>query len=177
MKTLYTLITFLLVMSCSEEKKDMAMEMSDEAKMNQPKAVNLASMNNPILDNYFKIQEELVNDKSENVMTNAAALKTAVEAAEFDNKDFMLASVEELLKAKTITDIRIAFKPLSDHMIAYAENNPVSSNVYLMHCPMAFHNKGADWLQNSEKLYNPYFGSKMLTCGSTKKTIAAKSEM
>ena len=172
MKTLYTMLTLLLVMSCSEEKKEMAMNMSDEAKMNQPKAVNLASMNNPILDNYFKIQEELVNDKIDNIMINAQALKTAVEAAEFKNQEFMLSTVNDLLKAKTITDIRIAFKPLSDHMIAYAESNPVSNDVYLMHCPMAFHNKGADWLQNSETLYNPYYGSKMLTCGSTTKTIA-----
>ena len=38
--------------------------------------------------------------------------------------------------------------------------------VYLLHCPMAFNDAGADWLSNSTEIKNPYFGSKMLTCGS-----------
>lgn len=35
-----------------------------------------------------------------------------------------------------------------------------------MHCPMAFDDKGADWLQRGEDLLNPYFGAEMLRCGS-----------
>lgn len=34
-----------------------------------------------------------------------------------------------------------------------------------MHCPMAFDDKGADWLQRGEDLVNPYFGDEMLRCG------------
>ena len=29
----------------------------------------------------------------------------------------------------------------------------------LMHCPMVYSDRGADWLQNSEPLQNPYFGA------------------
>jgi Cu(I)/Ag(I) efflux system membrane fusion protein len=37
--------------------------------------------------------------------------------------------------------------------------------LYRAHCPMAFGNRGADWLQATEAITNPYFGSKMFRCG------------
>ena len=40
--------------------------------------------------------------------------------------------------------------------------------VYYQFCPMAFDNKGAYWLSSTEEISNPYFGDKMLHCGSTK---------
>lgn len=33
------------------------------------------------------------------------------------------------------------------------------------HCPMAFDNKGAYWLQEEQTVLNPFFGSAMLRCG------------
>jgi hypothetical protein len=38
-------------------------------------------------------------------------------------------------------------------------------------CPMAFNNKGAYWLSNTEEIRNPYFGDKMPGCGKVKETI------
>ena len=43
--------------------------------------------------------------------------------------------------------------------------------LYLQHCPMAFDNEGADWLSSGEEIRNPYFGDKMLTCGSVKESF------
>jgi membrane fusion protein, copper/silver efflux system len=37
--------------------------------------------------------------------------------------------------------------------------------LYRAHCPMAFGNRGADWLQATEEIANPYFGAKMFRCG------------
>lgn len=174
MKILIMLMVLMVSMSCSKEKKEMAMEMSDEAKLMQPKMVNMATMNDPILDHYFMIQEKLVNDKKDEINSYAMEINKALELSEYKDKEIMMMAAKAVSEAKTIAEVRIAFKPLSDQMIAYAEHANLSSNVYLMHCPMAFDNKGADWLQNSEKLYNPYYGSRMLTCGSTKRTISAK---
>jgi Cu(I)/Ag(I) efflux system membrane fusion protein len=42
---------------------------------------------------------------------------------------------------------------------------------YYEFCPMAFDNQGAYWLSMEEKIRNPYFGDKMLTCGSVKETV------
>ncbi len=43
--------------------------------------------------------------------------------------------------------------------------------VYVQFCPMAFDNAGADWLSMDAQILNPYFGSKMLKCGSIKGTF------
>ena len=38
--------------------------------------------------------------------------------------------------------------------------------IFKFHCPMAFNGKGSDWLQNTDKLENPYLGQSMLKCGN-----------
>lgn len=42
---------------------------------------------------------------------------------------------------------------------------------YYEFCPMAFNDQGGYWLSESEKIRNPYFGDKMLTCGSVEETL------
>jgi membrane fusion protein, copper/silver efflux system len=37
--------------------------------------------------------------------------------------------------------------------------------VYRQFCPMAFDDKGAFWLSESDEILNPYFGDMMLNCG------------
>lgn len=65
-------------------------------------------------------------------------------------------------------DLRIAFHGISIWMITMVEGKWVSDNEDLIkfHCPMAFDKKGAYWIQEEEEVMNPYFGSKMLRCGS-----------
>ena len=41
----------------------------------------------------------------------------------------------------------------------------IDGPVYRIHCPMAFDNSGADWLQGDQTVSNPYFGAAMLRCG------------
>ncbi|MFO7898316.1 MAG: hypothetical protein R6V58_04560, partial [Planctomycetota bacterium] len=50
-------------------------------------------------------------------------------------------------------------------VLRHAERVEGVDPVYKLHCPMAFNNRGADWLQPKKAVRNPYYGSKMLTCG------------
>lgn len=73
---------------------------------------------------------------------------------------------------KEIGELRTAFQTVSDGMIGIISSfKPYNKTLYIEHCPMANDNKGADWLSLEEKIKNPYFGSKMLDCGSVKETI------
>jgi Cu(I)/Ag(I) efflux system membrane fusion protein len=45
------------------------------------------------------------------------------------------------------------------------------ATLYVQHCPMANDNEGADWLSDDEEILNPYFGDKMMTCGTVQDTI------
>lgn len=46
-------------------------------------------------------------------------------------------------------------------------------DLWLMHCPMVYDDKGADWLQTAESLRNPYFGAAMLICGEVKENLSS----
>lgn len=46
-----------------------------------------------------------------------------------------------------------------------------ATTAYYEFCPMAFNDKGAYWLSDNEKIRNPYFGDKMLTCGSVEEKL------
>lgn len=43
--------------------------------------------------------------------------------------------------------------------------------IYYEYCPMALDNQGAYWLSDTQEIQNPYFGEKMLSCGSVKDVI------
>ncbi len=43
--------------------------------------------------------------------------------------------------------------------------------LYYQHCPMANNNQGAYWLSSNKEIRNPYFGEKMLNCGSTEEVL------
>ena len=47
----------------------------------------------------------------------------------------------------------------------------VNEKVYEQFCPMADNDNGAYWLSLSEVIENPYFGSKMMKCGSVESVI------
>ena len=67
------------------------------------------------------------------------------------------------------------FERLSNAIIAAVKVNPDSfeGELFIMHCPMVYPDRGADWLQSFEFLQNPYFGARMLRCGSIEETIKA----
>ena len=75
--------------------------------------------------------------------------------------------------AKDIEQLRQQFALLSEQMYAVGQDfgPPEKSPLYQLKCPMAFNNRGATWLQQTEDTHNPYFGSAMPTCGSVINTI------
>jgi Cu(I)/Ag(I) efflux system membrane fusion protein len=48
--------------------------------------------------------------------------------------------------------------------------------IHVVHCPMAFDNRGADWLQADREIANPYFGDAMLRCGEVRRTVEPVSD-
>lgn len=137
-----------------------------------------------LFDRYFLLKDALVKDDLTTAKKQAGELKKA-----FENTGMSLftgkahdhwmrhsgAAVEALNMLAAATDIEGArkyFKPLSGQMVALAKAfGPFGETVYVQHCPMADNNTGADWLSLDEQIKNPYFGDKMLKCGSVTATI------
>ena len=84
-------------------------------------------------------------------------------------------SLTKTSRAGKIEALRKEFALLSELMLKAAKHfgPPPGATLYQLWCPMAFDNRGATWLQSSEDVHNPYFGSVMLKCGDVVDVIAA----
>jgi len=65
-------------------------------------------------------------------------------------------------KSSSLKEARLAFEALSDKAKQLAAGQ---SGYYIVNCPML----KKDWVQNSEKIGNPYYGKEMGSCGEIKK--------
>ena len=63
------------------------------------------------------------------------------------------------------------FMSLSKNMYELIKAAKPAETIYYQFCPMANDGKGANWLSKESAIKNPYYGSQMLSCGSTVETI------
>lgn len=81
-------------------------------------------------------------------------------------------SLQSIQASADIEEQRKAFSDLSDNMYKTIKAYGLGGvDAYYEFCPMAFDNQGAYWLSSEDKIRNPYFGEKMLTCGEVKEKL------
>lgn len=113
-----------------------------------------------LLDSYFAVQKALSLDNLADAAGHAAVLDKHYSAALSSSKD---------LKSAREVFVVISNRLYED--IAGA-GEKIRRPVYRFFCPMAFESRGAYWLQDNDKIQNPYFGSVMFGCGELKETIS-----
>ncbi len=86
-------------------------------------------------------------------------------------------AAQQFLNAPNIEAARTAFEPISEQMEKAVRTfgSGDLGPVYRLHCPMAFGSRGAYWLQPREQVNNPYYGERMLRCGSVTDTLATET--
>lgn len=98
--------------------------------------------------------------------TKKLMLDTSLNATITSYKKTMVNAVDALIKERDIQQKRRQFGVISDALYSLMQAAPYKgATVYQLHCPMAF-DSGANWLNDQPVVNNPYYGSKMLTCGS-----------
>jgi len=131
-----------------------------------------------VFENYFAIQASLAGDSMEGIPEKAKALAEAItqryeNAMEGDAHKHgsdahalmthIMDSTKSLAKKTDISSAREEFGKVSEKMVEYwklsGEHQSVKAHVF--RCDMA--NK--IWLQDSDEIRNPYYGSAMLRCG------------
>ena len=111
----------------------------------------------PMLEGYSAVSTALYKDELD------AAKQAAAGMVKHDKDSAIGKHCQAIADSKTIEEARTHFKALSDAAIPVAKEKKM---MHEMHCPMAFGNKGASWLQKSaDEVQNPYFGAKMPHCG------------
>lgn len=119
---------------------------------------------------YIALKDALVASQSGEVQKAAEKLKQSLESVK-DAKTVQ-EEADKIASASNLDDQRKAFASLSKEMAVLVKANaPSKGEVYLDYCPMANGNTGAYWLSSQREIKNPYFGDKMLKCGSVKETI------
>lgn len=120
---------------------------------------------NPLIHSYLSIQEALAADDLSAAQIAASGVDFHAESDDTP----LIAAVRSISDANDIEAARVGFEKFSAIVIAQlVSSSELSESLYLAHCPMAFGNKGASWVQSGKTITNPYFGSKMLHCGTLK---------
>lgn len=143
---------------------------------------------NSVYNSYFNLQFEFSHDNFDAVknqsnefikslqMVDMSLLKGEAHQAWMKQLNMMQSALNSIQNAQDLEKARTFFETLSNALILTTKKfgGDGSQNIYLYHCPMAFNNKGADWLQNKQGTENPYYGSKMFSCGSEKEVLVNK---
>lgn len=81
-----------------------------------------------------------------------------------------------LSKANDLKTLRFAFALLSDELLTLQRVFGLlnSSELYELHCPMAFEGRGASWIQIDTTVRNPYYGASMLKCADKVEPLGKK---
>lgn len=74
-------------------------------------------------------------------------------------------------ETENIDTQRKAFSELSESLIRSAKSFGTDDVFYVVHCPMANDDQGANWLSIKNEVLNPYFGDMMLNCGDVVEKI------
>jgi len=132
-----------------------------------------------LTEKYILLKDAFVQTDSKTAATAAEGFKAAlanVDSAiiEGDAQAYWLKKLKGLEKqSQKITEIadvekqRKRFQGITKLLIPVLQAFGVAgTTIYIQHCPMAFNNRGADWLSIEEQIRNPYFGDKMMKCGS-----------
>ncbi|MAT15377.1 MAG: metal transporter, partial [Planctomyces sp.] len=131
---------------------------------------------------YLPVQQQLADDKA--VSEEAASgLRAAAESLvndeqlEGDLQDLAneIASASEHLHHMEIAKARESFKPISHAVLRLARQargSGAEEDYIHFYCPMV-EGGGGDWLQATEPLLNPYWGSEMLHCGENVESLEA----
>jgi hypothetical protein len=77
----------------------------------------------------------------------------------------------EHISESAIDHQREHFDTLSKDVIDLIAITGTERTLYQDFCAMYNDNKGAQWLSATKEIKNPYYGSKMMTCGSVQKQI------
>lgn len=136
-----------------------------------------------VFDNYFSVKDALVKTDAATSSAKANELVKAIKAVEMTKlsmeehtvwmkitKD-LTTNAEKIATSKDVAKQRETFALLSKSIYDLAKASKQEAPVYYQRCPMYNNGNGANWLSKEAAVKNPYYGSQMLTCGSTVETL------
>lgn len=139
-----------------------------------------------VISSYLLLKDKLVMDNS-NIKKEVKNITTDLQKVEVillvedahtiwtKTSTNLSKDLKKLEQAVTIEEQRVLFSSISNELMKVSKKlgleMPNKKPVYIDFCPMANNDKGGYWLSADSAIKNPYFGEKMLKCGSVKSVL------
>ena len=172
-------------MESGEDHHEGGMNMHDDESMESNSMMDSGqktSKTDMLVANYLDLKNALVGDDKDGAAKAGGTMVMAFNS--FDTNSFNSDQQNELkdiiedakehaehIEKSPIDHQREHFDVLSKDMIDLIAITGTEEKLYQDFCPMYNNNKGAQWLSATKEIKNPYYGSKMMTCGSVQKEI------
>ncbi|GBF20575.1 DUF3347 domain-containing protein [Arenibacter sp. N53] len=172
-------------MGSGENHHDEGMDMPHDGSLESKSMMGdgqKSSKSDMLVANYLELKDALVED-NQNAASKAGG-KMVMAFNNFDISSYASKQQEELkdiiedgkehaehIAESPIEHQREHFDVLSIDLIDLIAITGTEKTLYQDFCPMYNNNKGAQWLSATKEIKNPYYGSKMMTCGSVQKQI------
>lgn len=166
-----------------KQNASLPIEANNNAITNETAIITNTNPLTTVFDNYFLLKDALVQSNSKEASNKALNLQNTLQTIKMEQlstkehvvwmkieKD-LKSITQNIAKANTIEKQRNYFIALSKNMYELLKVSSTEQTIYYQHCPMANNGKGANWLSKENTIKNPYYGSQMLSCGSTIETI------
>ena len=165
--------------------EESAAEMNNSMEMTSThmnESIDLSPME-AIFENYFDLKDELVKSDAKSTSEKAKRLMTVINMVKMQElksdvhtvwmkvMNDLKSDTDKIANATNIEKQRASFVTLSENMYQLMKVSKTEESIYVQHCPMANDGKGANWLSKENQVKNPYYGSKMMSCGKTIETI------
>ena len=144
-----------------------------------------------VVQGYLELQEALAADDDAAALQAVTRTRTALAEVEVDlaeqaglawrqDSSRLDEALAAMAAAGDLAGRRAPLQTLTDAVWTTAQRFtvPFPETLRRFSCPMAYQNKGGDWIQLDPTTANPYFGAGMLLCGSQTDTLqtAARDE-
>jgi hypothetical protein len=187
MKKLSVISFSLVVLACNNSNESKQSEAPP--KVEYGKSVNTDLFNSSfeqLLNSYYALKESFVKEDTAAITKNGNTLIAACDSLKLQelkidkdilasakqNAENIAAEVKGILGEKNMEEQRKDFHLISNDVYSLIRTVRYDKQIiYFQHCPMAFDNKGADWLSASNEILNPYMPKKMLDCGTNKDSV------
>lgn len=167
--------TLATLISCGEKKPKTEVQNGTGTEMEQTGSVAQQmgdvlfseDQTGKMFQYYQQLRTALVN--SEPAMAKQAAIDLANQLDGEGNT--VKATVMAMAETSGLEDQRALFSALTEKVEPLFKASISEGTIYKQFCPMAFDGNGGYWLSSSEEIRNPYYGDRMLTCGTVTETI------
>ncbi|MEN2284082.1 DUF3347 domain-containing protein [Algoriphagus sp. SE2] len=178
-KTLFITLSISLAIACKQntqnEETEVNLEHNEQMDHSSKPTAGVSFENenvSAIVNSYLALKDALVETDGEKAKSATSELVSILATSNLEGISEMEVEVKKITETADPEVQRTSFDVISNQMVQLVKNSVLTEGkLYKQYCPMAKNNEGAFWISASNEIRNPYFGDKMLKCGSVEEEI------